>query len=140
MTDFDPTYYALKAVRASLLADSTLSGLVGTRIYDRAPQLTSTPFIAVGATSASDWSTADTDGEEVIIEIRYWEEPDTQSPETRLSRQIVQRVREILHFSTLTTDTPNHAVLTQVISGQGPTIKDAAMLSTVTVRAIVDHS
>lgn len=137
---YDPTYYTLKAVRAALLADPVIAGYVGTRIYEQPPQQALTPYIVLGATTSGDFSTADTDGEDVLVEIHCWEEPDTQSPNTRLPREIVKRIREVLHFASLTLDAPNHPVMAQVVSGTGPAIVDTGLLSTVSLRALVDRS
>jgi hypothetical protein len=62
------------AIVAALRADMELVTLLGgaDRIQDRVPPGRALPFVAIGRTSAQDWSTDDRTGEEHLVTLRCW--------------------------------------------------------------------
>lgn len=62
------------AIVAALRADTELVALLGDadRIQDRVPPGRALPFVAIGRTSAKDWSTDDRTGEEHLVTLRGW--------------------------------------------------------------------
>ena len=61
------------AVRAILVADATLTGLIGgPNVYDRAPPGASPPYVAFGDALARDWSTGSDHGFEILFAIDCW--------------------------------------------------------------------
>lgn len=62
------------AIVAALRADTDLVALLGgeERVMDRVPRGRDFPFVAIGRTSAQDWSTDDRAGEEHLVTLRCW--------------------------------------------------------------------
>jgi hypothetical protein len=62
------------AIVAALRADTDLVALLGDadRVMDRVPPGRAFPFVAIGRTSAQDWSTDDRTGEEHLLTLRCW--------------------------------------------------------------------
>lgn len=141
MSSMDSTIALMKSIRSALKADTTLASLI-TDVYDRPPTKAVCPFLTIGDIGSKDWSTSNTDGQEHAVDVHVWTQPTSQTPETLINRQIVARVRSVLHFSTLAIDSPYSITLMQVVSQVGP-MEDpdgATLHSVVTVRALVDHA
>ncbi|QKV18632.1 DUF3168 domain-containing protein [Oricola thermophila] len=62
------------AIVAALRGDAELVALLGDagRITDRVPPDRAFPFVAIGRTAVSDWSTDDSAGEEHLVTLRCW--------------------------------------------------------------------
>jgi len=62
------------AIVAALKVDADLVALLGDadRIQDRVPPGRALPFVAIGRTSAQDWSTDDREGEDHLVTLRCW--------------------------------------------------------------------
>jgi hypothetical protein len=131
----------MSGVRAALLANSTLSGqLVGQKVVSMAPSSHSTPYISI-AHRSNDWSTATEDGQEVLLDINVWHQPDSQTPEAGTARAIMALCRQILHTADLTLAEPFHCVLIRVINEIGP-YRDPdgrTLHGVVSIRALVEH-
>lgn len=131
-----------KAVRAALLADTTLAPmLAGNKVMVRAPSSHPTPYIELDVRDA-DFSTATEDGQDFSILVHVWHEPSSVAPETATTMAIMGHVRRILHTAALVLDAPFRCVLIRVQSRVGPFHDpDAAVIhGTLIVRALVDHS
>jgi hypothetical protein len=141
MPVIDGTMALMTAVRTALLADSGLAALGITEVYDRPPAMQNSPFVTIGATRYSDWSFADADGQEIFIDISAWDGSKAE-PNTLTTRQIMERIRVILHFATLTLGAPARCILCQVINTVGPMLDpDGSTLhGVVSIRALVDHT
>lgn len=141
MPVIDGTMALMTAVRTALLADSALAALGITEVYDRPPEIQQSPFVTIGATRYADWSFADADAQEIFMDISAWNSSNPQV-NTLATRQIMERVRVILHFATLTLGAPARCVLCQVINSVGPMLDpDGSTLhGVVSIRALVDHT
>jgi hypothetical protein len=141
MPVIDGTMALMTAIRTALLADSGLAALGITEVYDRPPSIQVLPFVTIGATRYSDWSFADNDGQEIFVDVSAWD-GSKADPNTLVTRQIMERLRVILHFATLTLGAPSRCVLCQVINSVGPMLDpDGSTLhGVVSIRALVDHT
>jgi hypothetical protein len=140
-TASDATYALKAAVRTALLADSYLnSTLVGLKVVDDAPASHATPYISID-TRSNDWSTSDTDGQEILLDLNVWSQPTSQTPETATGRDIMAAARRVLHTAVISPASPFHAVLIRVENMLGP-FKDpdgTTMHGVVSIRALTDH-
>lgn len=84
------------AVIGLLRADASVAALVGNRIYDRAPQHPTYPFIELGAVSAQpDFGTHSGEGWDEIMQIHAWSRSAAGRVEAKLIRQaIVQALHD----------------------------------------------
>jgi hypothetical protein len=119
-----------------------LSGmLAGGKIVTLAPPKHATPYISI-AHRSNDWSTATEDGQEVLLDLNVWHQPDSQTPEAGTARAIMSLCRQTLHTVDLTLATPFHCVLIRVTNEIGP-FRDpdgATLHGVVSLRALVDHT
>ncbi len=60
------------AVRAALVADATLDGLIAGRVYDQVPQDSPFPYVVVGDATARDFDTKTEDGMELTFTVHTW--------------------------------------------------------------------
>ncbi len=60
------------AVRAALVADATLNGLIAGRVYDHVPQDSPFPYVVVGDATARDFDTKTEDGLELTFTVHTW--------------------------------------------------------------------
>ena len=138
----DASYAIRAAIRAALLADATLSAtLVGQQIVDMAPSSHPTPYISI-VTTSDDWSTATEDGQEFQIDVNVWHQPSSQTPESGVARDIMSRVRQLLHTAQLTLAAPFTCAIIRAEAMVGPFRDPDGMTlhGVVTVRAFVDHT
>ena len=138
----DATFATKAAIRTALLANATInSTLAGLKIVDLAPSSHPTPYIQLDARS-NDWSTASTDGQEMLIDINVWYQPTSQTPETATARDLMGLVRSTLHTATLTMASPFNCVQIRVENMIGPYRDPDGMTlhGVVSVRALVDHT
>lgn len=120
----DATVSLLTAIRAALLADPAIAGS-GAEVLD-----TFAPPGAPGAyltmlTRDEDWSTSDTVGQTIGVEIHVWTTPGASTvpdiPDTSLCRTLIAAARRALHHVPLTL-TGAHLVLIRVTGSTGPTL------------------
>lgn len=138
----DATAATLAAIRAALLADATLPGLLaGNKIMVMAPSSCPTPYIEMSP-SGGDYSTATEDGQDLKIDLHIWHQPSSQTPETATAMQIMGLVRQIMHTATLAPAAPFHCVFCRVTNQIGPyhDPDGATLHGVVTVRVVVDHA
>jgi len=89
-----------KAIVAALIADPATGALVGDRIYDAPPRDSAFPYVTLGDTTATDWSTGDTQGQEHRVTVLAW----SRERGKRECHEIVEAVRAALHDAALTLD------------------------------------
>jgi hypothetical protein len=61
-----------KALYAALTASTPLANIVGTRIFDAPPRDATFPYVTLGETSVTDWSTSTEDGTEHRLTLHAW--------------------------------------------------------------------
>jgi hypothetical protein len=89
--------------------DTTLMTLAA--VYDRTPKGTAFPYVTIGDSTASDWSTKTTSGTEQNFSIHVWSREGGRAQ----AANIMERVYELLHEGTL--GVPNHTlVLSRLVS------------------------
>lgn len=132
----------IAAVRSALVANSALAGmLAGNKVMTWAPSSCPTPYIQI-AHRSNDWSTASEDGQEVLLDLNVYHQPDSQTPEAGTARTIMVLCRQTLHTASLTLASPFHCVQVRVTNEIGP-YRDpdgATLHGVVTIRALVDHT
>jgi hypothetical protein len=83
-----------KGLRATLVADSTLAGIVSTRIYDEPPQDAVFPYLRFGEISPNAFDTDTIEG--ALVDVTF--EAHSRSPSGRVEAvQIVEAVKSALH-------------------------------------------
>ncbi len=87
-----------KSIYASLIADSSLTGLLGgAQIYDDVPRGASLPYVTFGQSTVRDWSTGTDPGHEHLFTLHVW----TRVNGERLAHQIMSALRDRLHDASL---------------------------------------
>lgn len=139
MSALDRQQAILRAITASLGADTQLAALVAKRIYDAAPARPVTPLITIKLASASDASTANTEAQRLSFDVDVW---DRYALATDLSRPraLMSHVRRILHLQPLTPVGCN-VILLRCTGLQGPfrDPDDVTLHGVVTVAALAGH-
>ena len=89
------------AMVAALKADAELVALLGgaERILDRVPPELEFPFVAIGRTSAQDWSTDDREGTEHLVTIRCWSRVKSRSEVLALAQRVTTALLSSLEGS-----------------------------------------
>jgi hypothetical protein len=83
-----------KGLRAALVADSDLSALVSSRIYDEPPQNVAFPYVRFGDITPSAFDTDTTQGASVTISI----ESHSRSPSGRVeAARMAEAIKSALH-------------------------------------------
>jgi len=129
------------AVRTAILADATLSStLVGSKVLVQAPSSHPTPYIQLTARS-QDWATATEDGQEIFLDLHVWHQRLSQTPETDVARDIMSRLKQVLHTASLSLASPFTLTQMRVDSMIGPYLDpDGTTLhGVVSLHAFVDH-
>ncbi|GMG82584.1 DUF3168 domain-containing protein [Paralimibaculum aggregatum] len=90
-----------KAVLAALDGDTTLTALVGGRIFDRARADVAFPYISFGPSTMQDWDTDGGYGAEVILQVDAWSRAGGKVECLRIQA----RVHALLHDAALSLDT-----------------------------------
>lgn len=73
MSGASPILALRTAIRARLVADAGLTGLLGgPRVYDEPPRGTDPPYIVFGNASAQDWSASGVDGHSHALDLVVW--------------------------------------------------------------------
>jgi hypothetical protein len=67
-----PALALQKAMRAALLAHAPLTAIIGTKLFDAAPQGTAPPYVVFERIETRDWSTKDQRGFEHMVTIHVW--------------------------------------------------------------------
>lgn len=87
-----------KAVFAALSGDGALiAALGGGGIYDHVPAHAPFPYVTLGRSASSDWSTASEDGAEHFFAIHVW----SRAKGKMQAAAIMERVRGLLHDADL---------------------------------------
>lgn len=92
----DASEQLMKAHIAALRADATINATCGQRVFDYLPRNTEYPYIVYHITDSAEWDTTDDDGEEHSVYIHVWDDKEG----SKRARQIMQRVKELLHDET----------------------------------------
>ena len=88
-----------KAVVAHLAADPDVLGLIGAgRIFDRLITRAEPPYLVLGETTTTDFSTGDSDASEHRFEIEAWSKDNGR----RQAVELADAVRATLHDAALT--------------------------------------
>ena len=92
------SYFTLqKAIYQTLSGDSTLLAMVNA-VYDRPPQGSPYPYITIGESTVSDWSSKTTAGTEEIVKLHIW----SRNGGRKETASIMERVYQLLHQASLT--------------------------------------
>ena len=95
MTNF--SYYTLQqSVYQLLSGDSTLLSMVSA-VYDRPPQGSAYPYVTIGESTISDWSTKTTTGTEQILTLHVWSRNGCRKE----AALIMERVYNLLHQASM---------------------------------------
>ncbi len=69
----DATIDLRHALFTALSADTELvAQLGGPKVFDKVPERVSPPYVVVGRSASSDWSTATEDGEAIVFFVHTW--------------------------------------------------------------------
>lgn len=93
----DATLPLQAALVATLKGAAAVSAFVGARVYDRAPQDVTFPYISLGAEIASIFDAADIDGREIEWQIDTWSRKAGRVE----TRQIMTAIADALHDQAL---------------------------------------
>ena len=85
------------AMYTALSNDNTLTNTLGATIADDVPHGTTYPFIEIGEVRASDYSTKDLVGGDLVVECHLW----SQYKGSKEVKQMMDRVHDLLHDSNL---------------------------------------
>lgn len=96
MTDY--LWAAQAAVFSKLSGDSGVTALVGSRIYDYAPENAVFPYITLGPAETRDFGTKSTTGQTMTLTLSIW----SRYRGFKEAKQILAAVRDALHDTTLT--------------------------------------
>ena len=85
----------------TLASSPELTSLLGgDRIYSNPPPATKFPFMTIGQSVVTDWSTGTEDGSEHSLTLHIWSRADSASE----VHEIIQAVRDLLHDQSLLLD------------------------------------
>jgi hypothetical protein len=97
-----------KGVRAALVADATITGLVGSRVYDEPPQNVTFPYMRFGDIDPSAFDTDNTEGALVGVSI----EAHSRAASGRVEVvQMAEAVREALHRQEASVTVAGHTLV-----------------------------
>jgi hypothetical protein len=92
------SHYPLQqSIYQTFTNDSTLMGLV-VGVFDRPVQGTAFPYITLGESAGSDWSTKTTSGMQQVVSLRIWSREGGRAE----AATIMQRIHTLLHQAPLT--------------------------------------
>lgn len=100
-----PTLALQKAVVAALLGDAAVTAAVGDRLYDAPPREPVFPYVTIGETRVSDWSTGTEEGAEHRLSLQVW----SRERGKRQCYEIMDAIEATLHDAALTLD--GHALV-----------------------------
>ncbi|MEM8749414.1 MAG: DUF3168 domain-containing protein [Pseudomonadota bacterium] len=85
-----------QAIAKALIADTTLTEIVGTnKVFDTVPERVAPPYVVVGRTTTSDWSTATEGGEAITLFIHTWSRASNSEENDRMQEAIKQSLSAI---------------------------------------------
>lgn len=97
-----------KGVRAALVADAIITGLVGSRVYDEPPQNVTFPYMRFGDIDPSAFDTDNTEGALVGVSI----EAHSRAASGRVEVvQMAEAVREALHRQEASVTVSGHTLV-----------------------------
>ena len=89
----DPSQELIAGLFQALLNDVELAALLGApKVFDRVPERCVFPYVVVGRTSVTDWSTATEGGTAIVVLIHTWSDTTDRAQ----SHGIQQRIDAIL--------------------------------------------
>lgn len=88
-----------QGVYQALASASGLTALLGgARIYDDPPQAASFPFVSIGQSVLSDWSTGTEEGAEHLLTLHVW----SRTGGKKELHEIIEAIKDALHDQPLT--------------------------------------
>lgn len=94
------SHYPLqKAIYQKLTGDSALMALV-TGVFDRSPQGQDYPFVTIGESTVSDWSTKTTNGTEQRVSVHIW----AREGGRKQAEVVAEKIHSLLHMGTMAVD------------------------------------
>jgi len=92
------SHYALQqSIYQTLMGDTTLMGML-TGVFDRPPQGTAYPYITLGESTITDWSSKTTNGTQQIVMLHIWSREGGRTE----TATVMNRVYQLLHQANLT--------------------------------------
>ena len=85
------------AIYSKLSADNNLTAVLGAKVFDDIPENTSYPYVQLGEDTAIDYSTKDSTGSEVSVNIDVW----SRYRGSLEAKNIMDRIHTLLHDSSL---------------------------------------
>ena len=82
-----------EALYARLNNDSTLTSTYGAAVYDEVPEGSGFPYVAIGESTALDYSTNDVTGSENTLVFHVW----SQYRGAKETKNIMDRLHDLLH-------------------------------------------
>lgn len=89
-----------KAIYEALLAETTITALVGDRIYEEVEENPQFPYIVIGESQEIDDSVQCLDASEIFIDLHVW----TNEPGYATNKRISTAIRRVLHNADLVLD------------------------------------
>jgi len=94
------SHYPLqKSIYQTLTGDTELMALL-TGVFDRPPQGTAFPYVTLGESIGSDWSTKTTTGTEQLVTLHIW----SREGGRKEAATIMERLHTLLHQADLSVD------------------------------------
>lgn len=140
MTAVDRTLEVMAAIRTALLADATVAALIGTRVYDTAPEAVTGPYMTIGSVGYRDYSTSSSEGQDMLMDVHCWDIPADRAnaKNTANVRALMASVRRLFHDAALSV--PARNVIVCRVTGGMPVMADADEIhGVVTVRVLIGH-
>lgn len=140
MTAVDRTVEVMTAIRTAMLADASIAALVGTRVYDTAPEKVASPYMTIGDVGYADASSSDSEAQDLEMDVHCWDIPADRAnaKNTANVRALMGHVRRVFHDLALAVTGRNVVVcrVTRTI----PIVSDAdAMHGVVIIRVLAGH-
>lgn len=135
MAATDYTKPLLIALRSAMLADPQIAAITP-RVYRWPPAGEPMPMLTLNRVGWGTWDTADSDGQEIKVDVHAWDADGSDAPDTVRVDDLMGHVRRLFHRAPLELD---GLVLIEVVGGTGPLLDpDGVTLhGIVTLRALV---
>lgn len=130
----------MAAIRTRLLADAAVAALVGTRVYDAAPEGVASPYITIGSVGYADSSTSSSEAQDMELDIHLWDIPADQANSKNTARvySLMASVRSLFHDYALPVSGRN-VIVCRVERGM-PVVADADEIhGVVSLRVLTGH-
>tara|TARA_B100000780_G_C20923725_1_gene368076 strand:- start:249 stop:650 length:402 start_codon:yes stop_codon:yes gene_type:complete len=85
------------AIFSRLSTDNNLTAVLGAKVFDDIPENTSYPYVQLGEDTAIDYSTKDSTGSEVSVNLDVW----SRYRGSLEAKNIMDRIHTLLHDSSL---------------------------------------